>query len=222
LTARARCSRRRGRAIAQDLAGGLTEIPVGVASLTDGLLPHLFPTTDRRVLAATLEKTLSVESPGPSRFYSGRATTFDALTAATNLNYFPQAAKKRVLVVLSDGETRPLDEDLASAFRREPRVRTVFVHVWHPDERIYLTGVAEFGYSADPRSETSLARVASMVDARVVAENDSAGLLRAVEELVRSGPTVGRRHEGNRLALMPWITLVASIPLAFVLSRRNF
>jgi uncharacterized protein (DUF58 family) len=211
----------RARKIAQELADGLNEVPVGVASMTDGLLPHLFPTTDRRVLAATLGKTLNIESPGPSTFYSRRATTYDALEAAPTLNYFPPAAKKRVLVVLTDGETRPLEHDLASAFRREPKIGTVFVHVWEPDERIYLTGVAEFGYSADARSGTGLARIASLVGGSVVSEADSEGLLRAVTVLLGSGPTVDRRHEGDRLALMPWITLAAFLPLSYVLRRRN-
>lgn len=211
----------RAREIGQALADRLPEVPVGVASFTDGLLPHLFPTTDRRVLAATLGKTLDIESPGPSTYYSTRATTLDALEAAPTLNYFPPAAKRRVLVVLTDGETRPLEQDLASAFEREPKIATVFVHIWEPDERIYLTGVAEFGYSADQRSESTLARVASLVDGRVVSEGDPDGLLRAVEDLVGSGPTVDRRHEGNRLALMPWITLAAFIPLGYVLRRRN-
>jgi len=207
--------------IGQELADNLPEVPVGVASMTDGLLPHLFPTTDRQVLEATLGKTLDIESPGPSTFYSSRATTYDALEAAPTLNYFPPAAKKRVLVVLTDGETRPLERDLASAFRREPKIETVFMRIWGADERIYLTGVAEFGYSADPRSEAALARVASTVGGRVVSEGDAEGLRLAVLDLLGTGPSRERRHEGNRLALMPWITLSVFLPLGFVLVRRN-
>jgi len=212
----------RAREIAQELANQLPEVPVGVASMTDGLLPHLFPTTDRQVLEATLGKTLDIESPGPSTFYSSRATTYDALEAAPTLNYFPPAAKKRVVVVLTDGETRPLEGDLASAFRREPKIETVFVRIWGADERIYLTGVAEFGYRSDPRSGATLARVASAVGGRVVSERDEDGLRRAVLDLLGTGPTRERRHEGHRLALMPWITLAAFLPLGFVLVRRNF
>jgi hypothetical protein len=211
----------RARAIGQELADRLSEVPVGVASMTDGLLPHLFPTTDRRVLEATLGKTLDIESPGPSTYHSTRATTFDALTAAPTLNYFPPAVRTRVLVVLTDGETRPLERDLASAFAREPKTRMVFVHIWEPDERIYLTGVAEFGYTADPKSEGDLARIASLVGGRVVSEGEPDALQRSVEDLVGSGPTMDRRHEGNRFALMPWITFAAFLPLGFVLWRRN-
>ncbi len=211
----------RAREIAQELAGQLTEVPVGVASMTDALLPHLFPTTDRQVLQATLGKTLDIESPGPSTFFSTRATTYDALEAAPTLNYFPPAVKKRVLVVFSDGESRPLERDLATAFDREPKIETVFVRLWDADERIYLTGVAEFGYSADPRSEAVLAGIASTIGGRVISEGDTEGLRQAVVDLLGTGPTMERRHEGDRLALMPWITLAAFLPLGFVLYRRN-
>jgi hypothetical protein len=211
----------RSRVIAQELAERLPEIPVGLASMTDRLLPHLFPTTDRRQLAATAQKTLAIESPGPSTFYSTRATTFGALAAAPTLNYFPPSVRKRVLVVFTDGETRPLEEDLASAFRRKPRVETIFVRLWAADERIYLTGVAEVGYAPDPESAAELARVASLVGGRVLAEGESEKLVQAVRDLLGSGPTIDREHEGRRRALMPYVTLAALLPLGFVLLRRN-
>lgn len=97
----------------------------------------------------------------------------------------------------------------------------MFVRIWDADERIYLTGVAELGYSADPKSEAALARVASTVGGRVVSEGDAEGLRQAVVDLLGTGPTMDRRHEGNRLALMPWITLAAFLPLGYVLLRRN-
>lgn len=215
----------RARDLARELANRLPEVPVGIASMTDGLLPHLFPTTDRRVFHETLDKTMRVEAVPASNFYStyyaSRATSLDALVAAPTLSYFPPAAKKRVLIVLTDGETRPLEQDLAGAFRRGPRIGTVFVHVWAADERIYLSGVAEFGYKSDPKSGDALARVASLVKGRVLSEDASGTLHAAVVNLLGSGPTVAREHEGNRLALMPWITLAAFLPLGLVLRRRN-
>lgn len=211
----------RSRVLAQELAERLPEVPVGIASLTDRLLPHLFPTTDRRVLAATMQKTLNIESPGPSTFYSARATTYDTLKAAPTLNYFPPAVKKRVLVVFTDGETRPLEEDLAAAYRRKPKVETIFVRLWARDERIYLTGVPEVGYEPDSSSEATLARIATLVSGRVVEEAAAGGLAKDVTNLIGSGPTIDREHEGRRRALMPWITLAAILPLAFVLLRRN-
>lgn len=212
----------RAQQIAARFADRLPEVPIGLASLTDRLLPHLFPTTDRRVLTETLTRTMGVEAPPASNFYVTSATTFDALVAVRRLSYFPPAIKKRVLVVLTDGETRATEEDLASTFRRAPRIETVFVHLWGPEERIYLTGVAEIGYKPDPNIRPVLDRVAASISARVLAEDRSGELSEVVAGLLDDGPAVSRRHEGRRVALMPWITLASVIPLGLVLRRRNF
>ena len=129
-----------------------------------------------------------------------------------------------MLVVFTDGETRPLEhpDEFADAFRKEPRVQTVFVRLWGADERIYETGVAEVGYRPDPASEADLAQVASLAGGRVVSEEDAGTLGRVVSDLLGTGPTIDREHEGRRRALMPWITLAALLPLGFVLLRRNF
>ena len=42
-----------------------------------------------------------------------------------------------------------------------------------------------------------------------------------VREALATGPTVDRRIEGNRQALMPYVALLAILPLGFVLYRRN-
>jgi hypothetical protein len=38
---------------------------------------------------------------------------------------------------------------------------------------------------------------------------------------VGAGPTVDRRIEGSRRALMPFVALLSVLPLGFVLYRRN-
>jgi len=210
----------RARALAVALRDDLPEVPMGIASITSGLLPHLFPTTDRRVFLATSEDSVDIERPPPN-YGATVATALDALASAPTKNYFAPSAQKRVLVVLTDGETRPIELDLAGAFRKKPRIDTVFVRLWDADERIYLTGVAEVGYRPDPASGDMLARIASMIDGRIVPEEEAGGLGRVVGDLLGSGPTTGREHEGRRRALMPWITLAAFLPLGFVLRRRN-
>ena len=42
-----------------------------------------------------------------------------------------------------------------------------------------------------------------------------------VREALATSPTVDRRIEGNRQALMPYVALLAILPLGFVLCRRN-
>ena len=95
------------------------------------------------------------------------------------------------------------------------------MHVSRPDERIYETGVAEGGYRTDPGGAASLDRAAALVGGRVFEEDDTAGVAATVQELVGEGQTVSRRQETGRLGLMPYVTALVLVPLAFVLLRRN-
>jgi hypothetical protein len=211
----------RARDVALDLRRGLPEVPVGIATFTSGALPHLFPTTDQTVFTATLEKTVEVGEVPAGGFFLTIATSLDSLADFPELNYFPPSARKRVLVVLTDGETRPLEHNLGRAFSGTPRIETVFVHVWNAGERIYETGVAEGGYRAQPGSRAALDGVATLIGAKVLPESRAGEAASVVRELIGDGETVNREHEGGRLALMPYITLVALLPLGFVFLRRN-
>lgn len=211
----------RAREVAMRLAGALPTVPVGVASFTDRSLPHLFPTTDRRVLQTTLEDAIDVERPPAGLFFTERATTFEVLAAFPQFDYFSPSARKRLLVVLTDGEGRELQADLAGPFRETPRIETIFVRFWAEEERIYETGVPEEAYEPDPTSAGQLAHVASLVGGRVFDERSAAEAIGAARTLLGTGPTRERVLEGGRRALMPWITLAAAMPLGLVLLRRN-
>jgi von Willebrand factor type A domain len=211
----------RAREIALSVQRQFPGVPFGIASLTDRVLPHLFPTTDARVYATTLERAVGVDRPPPGAFYLTRATKLAALASLPEAEYFLPNAKKRALVVLTDGETESPGTALARAFEREPRIETVLVHVWGLDERIYETGVAEGGYEPDPRSADALAEVASQVGGRVLGEDDADAAGEAVREAIGEGATAAVRHETGRFALMPWLTFASAFPLGLVVVRRN-
>jgi hypothetical protein len=213
----------RARDAAIQIRSAVPEVPVGIASITDRVLPHSLPTTDARVFANTLRRSVGIERPGPTLSYSNlKATTYDALASIATGKYFAPQSRKRVLVVLTDGETRPLAGELARTFTAEkPPIQTIFVHFWSPDERIYETGIAEAGYQAERGAAVGLQSVAGLVDGQFFPESALAEVQAAVREAVGAGPTKDQRLEGERLALMPWVTLAAFVPLAFVLYRRN-
>lgn len=215
-----RFERARGEALA--LQAELADVPVGIASLTDRLLPHLFPTTDRRVFVATATDAVGVDRPPPAIGSSGIATRLEALGAAPTLSYFTPTAKRRVVVVFTDGETQPVSSALAADFGRRPRIDVVFVRIGSGSERIYESGVVEQGYRPEPRARAALATAASLVRARVFEEGQVDGVAADVRASLGSGPTRERRHEGGRFALMPYVALTAVFPLGFVLLRRNF
>jgi hypothetical protein len=211
----------RARQVALGIRDELPAVPFGIASLTDRVLPHVFPTTDDRVFASTLEKALDIEHPPPGAFYLTVATNLNALRSVPETSYFPPTARKRVLVVLTDGETQTPEPELARSFKRRPRIETIFVRFWDANERIYETGVAEGGYRPDPRSDAFLDRTASLVGGQVFEESDASAAVGAVRAAVGQGETVPREHASGRLALMPYLTLASLLPLGLVLLRRN-
>lgn len=211
----------RARRVALALRDRIPQVPAGIISMTDRTLPHAFPTTDRRVFFATLNQAVDIEWPPPAYTYSTRATSYDLLAAIPQRRYFSRSARKRVLVVLTDGESRPFGADLARAFQAKPPIKTIFVRFWDAAERIYATGVSESGYLPDPGSAAELERAASLVGGRVFSEAEVATAGDAIAASVGEGPTGDRTIAGARLALMPWVTLAALLPLAFVLWRRN-
>jgi len=63
--------------------------------------------------------------------------------------------------------------------------------------------------------------VGDLVRGRVFAESDAAGAATAAKELLGDGSTRARVLEGERRSLMPYATMLALLPLGFVLLRRN-
>ncbi|MBD0338039.1 MAG: VWA domain-containing protein [Thermoleophilia bacterium] len=209
----------RARELTLRLAEGLPEVPLGLTSMTDRILPHVFPTTDTRVVAEALSESMGIERPGPTVSLSSvPTTTLDSLAAIPRLNYFSPTARKRLLVVLTDAETRPLEQDLSGPYAREPRIATLLVRVGEPGEEVYTAGVAEDAYEPPGGADAALERIASQVEGRVLAADE---LVAAAGEALGIGPTRQRIIEGERRALMPWVALAAFLPLGVVLLRRN-
>jgi hypothetical protein len=211
----------RARNDALALQSRLPDVPVGIASLTDRLLPHLFPTVDQRVFSETMRDAVGIERPPPSMSFGTKVTTLDALGAVPTLGYFRPQVKKRALVVFTDGESQPVTSVLSSDFSRRPRIDVTFVRMGDASQRIYETGVAEAGYRPDPTAGAILATAAASVRGRVLDEGDVDGVAAAVRNALGRGPTVGRRIEGHRRALMPYVAMLVFVPLGFVLLRRN-
>lgn len=199
----------------------IPQVRAGIVSMTDRLLPHALPTTDRRVFETTLRRSIGVELPPPAYTYSTHATGYDVLAGIPERRYFSRAAKKRLLVVLTDGESRPFGGPLDAAYPGKPPIETVFVRFWRADERIYETGLAEGGYVPDEDSQAVLERAAELVDGRTFSEDELSAAGGAVVAALGEGETSDRKIPGARVALMPWVTLAAFLPLGFLLWRRN-
>jgi len=81
----------RAKDLAATLRQELPEVPFGIASLTDRVLPQLFPTSDARVFDATLERAVRAENPPPA-VYATVATKLGSLRAVPEQSYFSPSA----------------------------------------------------------------------------------------------------------------------------------
>jgi hypothetical protein len=212
----------RARTLAKEFRAGLEDVPVGVASLTDRILPHLFPTLGANAFTATVDRAVEIERPPPERRTAYRATAFGALGDLARQNFFGRATRVRVAVVFTDGESVPFDLAALRARLLEGRVATYFVHVSHPDDRVYTQQGATERYRPDPRSRAVLDRLAREVNGGVHGESEIRQTLAAVRAKLGSGPIAPRGRELRAVALAPYAVAAAALPLGFVLLRRNF
>src|SRR6185503_10671615 len=98
-------------AVAERAHQQLANIPSGVATMTDRVVPSLFPTGNDEVFTATLEDALRVGQP-PPRGYDDVGTDFSSLDTLATGTFFGPETKRRVAIVLTDGESREFDSGL--------------------------------------------------------------------------------------------------------------
>jgi hypothetical protein len=210
----------RAKQLAQQLRDSIPEIPVGIASLTDRMLPHVFPTLDGQVYASTLRDAIGIERPPPVG-QGPLATDFNSLGAFSTNNYFKPGVAKRLVVVFTDGESRTFDDGVLNRSFRNGHVRVLVVHTWDAREHVYLIRNAEDpGYRPDAESIRNVERLAADGGGAVLGE-DSSALDGAAKDYLGSGPSTRLREQRTRISLAPFVALAALIPLGFVLVRRN-
>ena len=212
----------RAKAAAVALREQLPDVRVGVATLTDRVLPHLFPSSSEDTFAATLRGAIGIERPPPQGVLSLNATSLEALKVIPRRRFFSPSAEHRLIVVLTDGETRPLDETVvATSLRRAPPVETVFVQFWAPGERVFSGGAPEPDYRADPSARAALERLAEPTEGAVYSESELGAAVQASRERLGQGPTSGAEQRRNRWALAPYFAAAAFLPLGLLLVRRE-
>jgi hypothetical protein len=213
----------RARADAKKLRVQLGDVPVGVASITDRVLPHLFPSVSVNAFNGVLDESLAIDRPTTALAYGDTlGTKLGALADMVTANYFSAHAKKRVVVVFTDGETRPDNlSDLPSRFN-DGGMKALFFRYWDPEERVYDSrGVLNPAYSPDATSGPLLNGLAQSLGTKVYGPGDVGAAAGTIGQLVGQGPTTTRGRELSSTLLTPYVLLLGLIPLAFVLWRRN-
>jgi von Willebrand factor type A domain len=212
----------RAREVATSVRASLSDIPVGVATLTDRVLPHLFPTTDQEVFEATLRRSIGIEKPPPRSSFATGATSLNALATLRGLRYFTPKSTARLAIVLTDGESQPVaNARLGTLFRRAPAIEVVFVQFWNEEERVYTRGVPEPQYLPDPSARSALDRLAASVRGEVYTEGQLDAVEGKAREFLGSGPSVVTGEQAGQLALAPYLAAAALLPFGLLLWRRD-
>ena len=209
----------RAKSTALRLRAAVPNVPAGVATLTDRVLPDLFPTVDAATFDSTVRDAVGIERPPPAQTDS-TVTTFRPLADVATQGFFGPDLRRRILVVFTDGEARP-DVSPARPLLAN-HVELVLLHFWSPGERIFdVGGRVESAYRADPNSGAALAHLAAAVDGRAFEEGSAGGAASALRAAVGSGPTAARGVRPRTRPLAPYVAAAAFGPLLLVLRRRN-
>lgn len=209
---------------AKELRAELPNLPVGVASLTDRVLPHLFPSVSVNAFNATLDEALAVDRPTMSFQYGDSSgTKIGKLADFVTGNYFEASAKKRVLVVFTDGETLPEKVSILPARFKDGNLRVFFFRYWGAEQRVYdAGGQLNPAYSPDPTSLRILDGLVRSIGSRLFGPGQAGQAASAIRKVIGKGPTTVRGRELNSFLLTPYVLLFAIVPLGFLLVRRNF
>ena len=196
------------------------DVPSGVATMTDRVLPNIFPTGTSSSSRAALAETVGVERPPPKGF-EDRATTFAALDTLAGDNFFSEGIKHRCRSA-PDGRRkrrRTSAGTCASRCARRPaRIRDRADG--RAGERIWVNGELDRGYRpiAAARATAGLARV---VTAARYNAGQVAAATAAAKRFLGTGPLEGVGHGLRAIALAPWLALASLLPLLLLLWSRR-
>jgi hypothetical protein len=217
----------RAKATAARLERSLHDVPVGIATITNRVLPHLFPTTDSVVFHATLVDAVGVDKPPPgsSAFSTRRsrtASTLDSLTQLASRRFYPPEARHRLAIVLTDGESRPISASSVARSLQQAHIQTIYVQFWDRHEQVFTSGKPETHYRVNPHAQAILERLAEITGGNVYGEDDPGAVTQDVHRVLGNGPTaVSARELAQPVALAPYFAGMAFLPLTLLLWRRS-
>ena len=211
----------RAKQAAERLRAAIPDVPAGVASFTDRVLPNLLPTPDAATFDATVDRSVGIERPPPG----GSAltvTTFDALAAVSKDAYFTPGTRRRLLVILTDAESRDFDVTLLrSTLGPAAGMRTLLVRIGSTRERVYgREGLPEADYRPEATAQT-VRRFVEATGGRAFGEADVGTAVSAVRAAVGHGPRVRTGSFSSSTDLAAFFVLAAIAPLGLLIRRRN-
>jgi hypothetical protein len=211
----------RAASAARRMRAAISDVPVGIASLTDGALPLLFPTTNAGSFDAVLGDSIGVDKPLSDQAEDRQATDLGATRFFATGNFF-RGARRRVLVVFTDAQTKRYDEgELIGEFSRSG-VSVILVRFWRDGELVHGPDGVERAYVPDPASAAAAAeRYAVQVRGDAFHEDELDAAIEAIRSKLGSKSTITRVRTVDIEPLGPYVLIAALLPLSFLLVRRN-
>jgi hypothetical protein len=199
----------------------LRDVPSGIATMTDRVVPNIFPTTSEQTFTAALTQTVGINRPPPKGF-DNIATTFAALDTFAGTNFFSDGVPNRLVILFTDGESAPyFTGDLHEALRPAPHTRFVIVRIGRAAERIFIGKRPDRGYRPDPAAAQATRTLASVVGGRALSDGDIRGAVGAARRFLGHGPLHGVGEGLHVVALARWLVLASLLPLVVLFWRRN-
>jgi hypothetical protein len=217
----------------------IPDVPSGISSLTTQLLPHLFPTPDEALFDSTVKNAVGIEKPPPPALGLGlTGTAFSALGPIRDQGFFDPGTKKRLVVLLTDGESGPYEPasladtlagkggTSASSFGDSGRVQApvtlVIIRIGGSGERIYYRdGSIEATYRPDPRAANIVSTLASLSNGFAYEGTQLSAAGRALRTALGSGKTEAQGVRRKTVVVAPYVVLAALAALAAVIRMRN-
>jgi hypothetical protein len=197
----------RERALAQRIHAALPEVPTGVASVTNRMMPLLFPSDDGRAVPAVIEHALAILQPPPVRMSTPRLTDLSSLALVADRAYFDTRARRHALVVFSDldSETFSLTGQLA-LFRRH-RIEPFVIRVAARGERVFDASGKPEAYVPASSMTVSALRAAGW---HAYEEHEVGRAIAGIREYLGAGPV---RESGVTEAQrnLAWLSALAAL-----------
>ena len=197
----------RARALGRNVHAAVPDVPTGVATLTNRMMPLLFPTGDARGVTAVIDHSLRIMQPQPVALTAARASSLAALSLAADRSYFNPSSRKRVLVVFSDLDSDFFSLDGTLRLLRQHRIEPFLVRVAAPGERVFDAAGRPYAYVSVSTVTVDALRQASW---HAFEEGETARLVAEIRSYLGVRP--GRQERRRRVAAEPRAVLRARRP----------
>jgi hypothetical protein len=210
----------RAAAAARRFRESLPGLPIGIASLTDRVLPLVFPSANPDTFERVLSNSIAVDKPASRGADNTRASALDATAVVPERNFF-RGVRRRLVVILTDAETQRLHPQRLQTQFQGSGIDTILVRIGSPAERIFSSDGGVEPYVPDPTSGAAADQYAAAVGGRAFAEDELDEALAAARDTIGTGRTTLRIEASDVRPLGPYVFLAALLPLSFLLWRRN-